>query len=73
MGRWLGLSFLILTAVALAFYLGQRRTSVSTPVKIQDSIAVLPFDTASLDPELVRYSYPTISASEQPFFNTHAW
>jgi TolB-like protein len=34
------------------FYFVQHRPAVPTRVKVADSIAVLPFDTASLDPEL---------------------
>ena len=51
-GWLLGASVLIFTAVALGVYLGQRRSSVPTPVKAVESIAVLPFDTSSLDPAL---------------------
>ena len=50
-GWVLGASVLIFTAIALGAYLGQRRASAPTSVKT-DSIAVLPFDTSSLDPEL---------------------
>jgi DNA-binding winged helix-turn-helix (wHTH) protein/TolB-like protein/Flp pilus assembly protein TadD len=47
----IGVSALILTALAFAiFYVAQRRAPV-TSVK-SDSIAVLPFDTSSLDPQL---------------------
>lgn len=51
LGWLLAASVLIFTAVALGVYLGQRRGSAPTSVKA-DSIAVLPFDTSSLDPEL---------------------
>lgn len=50
--------FVAVSALALAvlgsavFYFAQHRPAVSTPVKVVDSIAVLPFDTASLDPDL---------------------
>jgi DNA-binding winged helix-turn-helix (wHTH) protein/TolB-like protein len=47
----LGVSVLIFT-VALGVYLGLRPPSVPTPVKVADSIAVLPFDISSLDPEM---------------------
>ena len=50
---WLfGASVLIFAAVALGIYLGQRRSSAPTPVKAVDSIAVLPFDTSSLEPDM---------------------
>lgn len=50
--------FVAVSALALAvlgsavFYFAQHRPAVSDPVKVVDSIAVLPFDTASLDPDL---------------------
>ena len=50
-GWLLGALVLIFTAAALGVYLGQRRASAPTSAKA-DSIAVLPFDTSSLDPEL---------------------
>jgi len=49
---WIGLSALALAAVALTLFLLKRHFSVSAPNKVADSIAVLPFDTSSLDPEM---------------------
>lgn len=51
-GRYLGASALVLAGVAITIYFLQRRPIVSTPVKVADSIAVLPFDTSSIDPKL---------------------
>ena len=52
-GLFLGVLALVLTALSFAiFYLAQHPSAAPVPVKVADSIAILPFDTASLDPEL---------------------
>jgi DNA-binding winged helix-turn-helix (wHTH) protein len=51
-GLFIGVSALVLAGLAFAtFYLSKRRVAPA-PTKAAESIAVLPFDTASLDPDL---------------------
>jgi TolB-like protein/DNA-binding winged helix-turn-helix (wHTH) protein/Tfp pilus assembly protein PilF len=51
-GIFIGISVLVLTGLGFAiFYLSQHRLAAA-PVKASESIAVLPFNTASLDPDL---------------------
>ena len=49
---FMGVSVLALTVLGVTIYLAQRRASPPTPVKAADSIAVLPFDTSSLEPDM---------------------
>jgi TolB-like protein/DNA-binding winged helix-turn-helix (wHTH) protein len=50
---FIGISALVLTALGFAlFYFAQHRSAASVTVKAAESIAVLPFDTALLDPDL---------------------
>jgi len=52
-GLFIGVSALALAVLGCAiFYFAQHRPALPAPVKVADSIAVLPFDTASLDPDL---------------------
>src|ERR1700739_2390107 len=50
---FIGVSALMIGALGGAIlYFAQHRPALPTPVRVADSIAVLPFDTASLDPDL---------------------
>ena len=52
-GLFIGVSALVIGALGGAIlYFAQHRPALPTPVAVADSIAVLPFDTASLDPDL---------------------
>lgn len=53
MGLFIGVSALVLTALGFAnFYFAQHRSAAPAPVKAAESIAVLPFETPSLNPDL---------------------
>jgi DNA-binding winged helix-turn-helix (wHTH) protein/TolB-like protein len=49
---FIGISALVLTLGFAVFYFAQHRLAAPAPVQAAESIAVLPFDTASLDPDL---------------------